>query len=70
MFLLPIGILGVFNYYKAGYIDWRVACIMAITFMVGSFFGSKIAINIDQASIKKIFGFVIIGLGIKMAFWK
>lgn len=70
MFLLPIGILGVFNYYKAGYIDWKVACIMASTFVVGSFFGSKIAIALDQATVKKIFGAIIIALGIKMVFWK
>jgi len=70
MFLFPIGILGVMNYYKAGAIDWKVAAIIAATFFVGSFFGSKLAIGIDQATVKKIFGIIIIALGIKMTFWK
>jgi len=70
MFLFPIGILGVMNYYKAGAIDWKVAAIIAVTFFVGSFFGSKLAISIDQATVKKIFGIIIIALGIKMTFWK
>lgn len=70
MFLFPIGILGVMNYYKAGAIDWKVAAIIASTFFVGSFFGSKLAISIDQATVKKIFGIIIIALGIKMTFWK
>ena len=70
MFLFPIGILGVMNYYKAGAIDWKVAAIIAATFFVGSFFGSKLAISIDQATVKKIFGIIIIALGIKMTFWK
>lgn len=70
MFLFPIGILGVMNYYKAGAIDWKVAAIIAATFFVGSFFGSKLAISMDQAIVKKIFGIIIIALGIKMTFWK
>ena len=70
MFLFPIGILGVINYYKAGAIDWKVATIIAATFFIGSFFGSKIAISIDQSTVKKIFGIIIIALGIKMTFWK
>lgn len=70
MFLFPIGILGVMNYYKAGAIDWKVAAIIAATFFVGSFFGSKLAISIDQATVKKIFGIIIIALGIKMTFFK
>jgi uncharacterized membrane protein YfcA len=70
MFLFPIGILGVMNYYKAGAIDWKVAAIIAATFFVGSFFGSKLAISMDQATVKKIFGLIIIALGIKMTFFK
>lgn len=70
MFLLPIGVLGVFNYYKAGHVDWKTACIMATTFIIGSYFGSKFAIKLDQTTIKKIFGVIIILLGAKMVFWK
>ncbi len=70
MFLFPIGILGVYNYYKAGYIDWKAAAIMAITFLAGSFFGSKIAVTIDQQTVKKVFGIFVILIGIKMAFFK
>lgn len=70
MFLLPIGILGVMNYYKAGYLDFKVALIMACTFVIGSFLGSKLAISLDQKTVKQIFGVIIILLGIKMVFFK
>lgn len=70
MFLFPIGILGVYNYYKAGYLDWKAAAFMAITFLLGSFFGSKIAVTIDQQTVKKVFGIFVILIGIKMAFFK
>ena len=70
MFIPPIGILAVYNYYKAGYMDWKAAAIMAVTFAVGSFFGSKIAVAIDQNTLKKIFGGVLLLISLKMLFWK
>jgi uncharacterized membrane protein YfcA len=70
MFLLPIGILGVMNYHKQGYVDYKTALIICTTFVFGSYFGSKLAISLDQKMIKQIFGAVIILLGAKMLFWK
>src|ERR1700741_4360296 len=60
MFLFPIGILGVMQYYKAGHVDWKSAFFICSTFIAGSYFGSKLAISIDQATLKKIFGALII----------
>ena len=70
MFLLPIGILGVINYYKAGYVEFKTAFIIATTFVLGSYLGSKLAISIDQKTVKQVFGVIIVILGIKMIFWK
>jgi uncharacterized membrane protein YfcA len=70
MFLMPVGILGAINYWQAGHIDWKVACIMATTFLVGSMFGSRLAIAIDAQTLKRIFGAVIFLLSLKMMFGK
>ena len=70
MFLLPIGLLGVLNYYNAGYIEWKTAFVMASTFLVGSYFGSKFSIAIDQTTLKKVFGVIILLLSLKMIFGK
>lgn len=70
MFLLPIGILGVYNYYKEGYVDIKVALIIAATFIAGSYVGSKIAISIDQAIVKKIFGVIMLLVSVKMILGK
>ena len=70
LFLLPIGILGVFNYWQAGHVDWKVACIMASTFFVGSYLGSKFSISIDALTLKRIFAVVILILSLKMIFGK
>ena len=70
MFLIPIGILGAYNYWQSGHVDWKVAGIMAVTFVVGSYFGSKTAIAIDQTTLKRIFGAIIFLLSLKMIFGK
>jgi uncharacterized membrane protein YfcA len=70
MFMFPIGILGVMQYYKTSNVDWKSAAIIAIPFVLGSFLGSKTALNIDQGLLKKIFGGIIVLLGFKMIFFK
>ena len=64
--LLPVGIFAVINYYKAGYVDIQSTLIIASTFLIGGFIGSKIAISIDQNLIKKIFGIFLLLVAIKM----
>ena len=66
MFLFPIGILGVYNYYKGGFVDMKTALIIGLTFVVGSYFGSKVVIGIDTKVVKQIFGAVLVLVGIKM----
>ena len=68
--LLPVGILAVYNYYKSGYVDIPATLIIATTFLVGGFIGSKISIAIDQAMLKKVFGIIMLLLSIKMIFGK
>lgn len=64
--VVPVTAVAVFNYYKEGYIDWRFAAIIAIFFVVGGYFGSKLAISIDQKILKKIFGVVLLLIAGKM----
>ncbi len=70
MFLLPIGILGVLNYHKQGFVDYKTALIICSTFIFGSYFGSKLSISLDQKTIKQVFGAIIVILGIKMLLGK
>jgi uncharacterized protein len=70
MMLPPIGILAVYNYYKGGYVDFKIAGILCVSFIIGSFFGSKLAIGLSADTVKKIFGSIIILVGIKMILGK
>ncbi len=66
--LLPIGILGVLQYYRAGYIDMRSIWLVAFGFLAGSYFGSKIALSLPQDTVKKIFAILMILISLKMLF--
>ena len=64
--VVPVTAVAVFTYYKEGYIDWRYAAIIAVFFVIGGFFGSKIAMGIDQKMLKKIFGVILLLIAGKM----
>jgi uncharacterized protein len=68
--LPPVGILAAMNYYKAGHLNWKYALIIAITFTLGGFIGSKIALDIPVSTIKKIFGFVLLGISLNIILGK
>ena len=67
--LLPAGILGVLQYYKQGHIDFKVVAIVAIGFVVGNFFGSKLALSISDTILKKIFAILLIIIAVKILFF-
>lgn len=71
---LPVVIIASLYYYnqcqKMGTpIDLKVVGLLAITFIIGGYFGSKLAISIDQNLLKKIFGIILFYTAIKMMGW-
>lgn len=68
--LAPVGIFAFINYYKAGYVNVKYAIIIAVAFMVGSYFSSKWAVQMNTDTLKKVFGALIILVGIKMLLGK
>lgn len=68
--LPPIGIIAAYNYYKAGYVNLKFAIILALFFLIGSYFGSKLAVNLPQTTLKKIFGILLLLVAAKMLFSK
>jgi uncharacterized membrane protein YfcA len=68
--LLPVGILAVINYHKSGNLDWRAALIISTTFVVGAYFGSKMSLALPAATVRKVFGGVMILAAIKLIFGK
>jgi uncharacterized membrane protein YfcA len=70
LLLLPVGIIGVMQYYKHGYVNVHYVIILALSFIVGSFAGSRIATTeINDEKLKKIFAIVLMLVSIKMLFF-
>ena len=68
--LPPIGILAAYNYYKVGHVNIKYALILAAFFLIGSYFGSKLALNLPQAILKKAFGILLLLVAAKMLIGK
>ena len=71
---LPVVILASFYYYnqcqKMGTpIDLKIVGFLAAGFIVGGFFGSKIALAVDQDVLKKIFAIILFYSAFKMLNW-
>ena len=68
--LPPVGILAAYNYYKAGHVDIKFALILAGTFLIGSYFLSRFALTMPQATLRKVFGVILLLVAAKMLFTK
>lgn len=70
LMLPPIGILAAMNYYRAGALNMKYALVIAIAFVIGGYFGSKISIEIiSETTMKKVFGFIMLVAAIKLVFF-
>ena len=68
LIMFPVVILGVMQYYKQGHVDFSIVLVLAIGFIVGSFLGSKIAMDLPQDIIRKLFACLLIIVAVKMLF--
>lgn len=68
LILFPVGILAVMQYYKQGNLNFTYVAVLAIAFVIGGFLGGKLASSINDQLMKKVFGVVLLLVGLKMLF--
>jgi len=68
LMLPPIGILAFYNYYKAGEVNILYGLIIALTFVIGGYFGSKLSLKLSPALVKTIFGVIMAYVAIRMMY--
>ena len=68
LMLPPIGILAVMNYYKAGQVNIWYGVIIALAFVIGGYFGSKVALKMSPSKVKLIFGVLMLYISFKMIY--
>jgi hypothetical protein len=62
--------LAAMEYYRKGYVNITVALLLAAGFVIGGYLGARFAININEAILKKIFGFTMLFFAVKMILGK
>lgn len=62
----PVGILAAWNYWKAGYVNWKFALILSLTFVVGAYLGSVFSLKISDKMLQRIFGVLLLFVAVKM----
>jgi uncharacterized membrane protein YfcA len=67
---VPVTFLAAYNYYNEGYVNWKYAAVIAVFFVIGGFLGSKLAVNLSQNTLRKIFGGVLLLISIKLLLGK
>ena len=70
MLVMPVGALAAWEYFKEGNADIRTALILGIAFFISGFLGAKLANEIPQHILKKVFAILLIIIALKMLFFE
>jgi uncharacterized membrane protein YfcA len=68
--LPPVGVLATWNYWKEGHVNWKIALVLSLTFVIGAYFGSNLSLNISDRMLRRVFGVLMIVMAVKMIFSK
>jgi hypothetical protein len=68
LFSLPVAAVAAYSYYTHGYVDLPALPWLALGFVVGGILGSRVAVYLPANILTKVFGFALLGVGIKMLF--
>jgi uncharacterized protein len=68
--LPPIGLFAAYNYFKAGQVNVKYALILALGFMIASYFSSRWAMKIPEITMRKVFSVFLLLVALKMFFSK
>lgn len=66
LMLPPIGALAVMNYWRAEEVDLRAAGIMVVAFVIGGYFGSRLALSLNPMKVRLAFGIIMLYVAVRM----
>lgn len=70
IFLLPVGLLGAYTYYKEGNVRVVPALLIALGVFCGSYFGSRISQQLSPIVLKRGFSLLLVAVATRMWFGK
>ncbi len=69
MLSMPVALVAALNYSQKGHVDWKVAVILALSFVAGGYLGSRFVLGLEVAIVKKIFAVFMIVMALKYLFF-
>ncbi len=64
--LLPVGLLGVMEFHKKQAIVWNAVGWAAFGLFLGAYFGAKLNVSLDPATMRKVFSIFLIMVAIQV----
>lgn len=65
--LLPVGLFGALEYYRAGHVDVQAAVVIAIGLLIGAYFGARIGTSLPPEVAQRAFGVFLLVVGARLA---
>ena len=67
--VLPVAAMAAYNYYRDGALNVKYAAIIAMSFMIGGYLGSKVSLGMNEVLLKRVFGVLMMVMAIKLIFF-
>ncbi len=64
--LLPVGILGVWEYHRNGNVDLRASLLLALGLAAGAWFGARVAQGLEPVMLKRLFAAFLVVVAARM----
>jgi uncharacterized protein len=64
--LLPVGALGAWQYYRSGFVDVRVAALIALGLLIGALLGATVALELPTRYIQRAFAVFLIAAAARL----
>ena len=68
--LAPVGALAFWEYHKAGNVDLKAGLFIAAGFLIGGYFGGLYAQHLSEMVLRRIFGTLLVIIGIRLLLTK
>ncbi|MEZ5047042.1 MAG: sulfite exporter TauE/SafE family protein [Chitinophagaceae bacterium] len=68
MLSFPVSFVAAYTYHQKGMVEWKYALLLCVGFIIGGFFGSRVAVTIQPLMIKRFFAILMIIIAFKMLF--
>ena len=64
--VLPVALLAVISYHRAGHVDWKVALLMAAGIVGGSYAGARIALGTSETALRWGFAAILVFAAVRL----